>query len=86
MENEYHIWIKFPPSFPVTRIANKKTSRWAGIMPNEPLKIKKRDEDSNRVINVHISNETLAGSREQLLTERDHYMMIRYGAGNIIIE
>lgn len=60
-------------------------------MPNEPLKIKKRGEDGNRVISVRISNETLA-ELDRIAAESNYSrneiinMMIRYGIENIIIE
>ena len=60
-------------------------------MPNEPLKIKKRGEDGNRVISVRISNETLA-ELDRIAAESNYSrneiinIMIRYGIENIIIE
>ena len=60
-------------------------------MNNEPLKIKKRGEDGNRIITVRIREETLAEldriaaetnySRNELIN-----IMLSYGVKNIEIE
>lgn len=60
-------------------------------MNNEPLKIKKRGEDGNRIITVRIKEETLAEldriaaetnySRNELIN-----IMLSYGVKNIEIE
>ncbi len=60
-------------------------------MNNEPLKIKKRGEDGNKVITVRIKEETLSAldkiagdnnySRNELIN-----IMLEYGVKNIQIE
>ena len=60
-------------------------------MKNEPLKIKKRGEDGNKIISVRISEETLSKldkiaaetnySRNELIN-----LMLAYGVENIEIE
>jgi len=60
-------------------------------MNNEPLKIKKRGEDGNKIISVRIKEETLAEldrisnecnySRNELIN-----MILSHGVKNIIIE
>lgn len=58
---------------------------------NEPLKIKRRGEDGNRVISVRIKEETLAAldkisadtnySRNELIN-----IILKHGVENIVIE
>ncbi len=60
-------------------------------MKNEPLKIKRRGEDGNKIISVRISEETLSKldkiaaetnySRNELIN-----LMLAYGVENIEIE
>ena len=60
-------------------------------MNNEPLKIKKRGEDGNKIISVRIKEETLAEldrisnecnySRNELIN-----MILSHGVKNLIIE
>ncbi len=60
-------------------------------MKNEPLKIKKRGEDGNKIISVRISEDTLSKldkiaaetnySRNELIN-----LMLAYGVENIEIE
>ncbi len=60
-------------------------------MKNEPLKIKRRGEDGNKIISVRISEETLAKldkiaadtnySRNELIN-----LILAYGVDNIEIE
>ncbi len=61
------------------------------IMPSEPLKIKKRGEDGNRIITVRIKEDILTAldnlaaetnySRNELIN-----IILRHGVENIIIE
>ena len=60
-------------------------------MKNEPLKIKRRGEDGNRVITVRIKEETL--SKIDKIAFETHYsrnelinIMLEYGVKNIQIE
>lgn len=60
-------------------------------MSNEPLKIKKRGEDGNRVISVRISNETLA-KLDRIAAESNYSrneiinIILNYGIDHVVIE
>lgn len=60
-------------------------------MNNEPLKIKKRGEDGNRVITVRIKEETLA-ELDRIAAETNHSrnelinLILSHGVKNIVIE
>lgn len=60
-------------------------------MTNEPIKIKRRGEDGNRVISVRISNETLA-ELDRIASESNYSrneiinIILDHGVKNILIE
>lgn len=60
-------------------------------MINEPIKIKRRGEDGNRVISVRISNETLV-ELDRIASESNYSrneiinIILKYGVKNVVIE
>lgn len=60
-------------------------------MKNEPLRIKRRGEDGNRIISVRISEETLS-KLDQIASETNYSrnelinLILAYGVENIEIE
>ena len=60
-------------------------------MKNEPLRIKKRGEDGNRVITVRIKEDTLA-ALEKIAAEANYSrnelinLILKHGVENMIIE
>lgn len=60
-------------------------------MKNEPLKIKKRGEDGNKIISVRISEDTLS-KLDKIASETNYSrnelinLMLAYGVENIEIE
>ncbi len=60
-------------------------------MNNEPLKIKRRGEDGNKIISVRISEDTLI-KLDKIASETNYSrnelinIMLSYGVKNIIIE
>ena len=60
-------------------------------MKNEPLRIKKRGEDGNRIISVRISEDTLS-KLDKIATETNYSrnelinLILAYGVENVEIE
>ena len=60
-------------------------------MTNEPLIIKKRGEDGNRIITIRIREDTLA-KLDRLATESNHSrnelinLILSHGVDNVVIE
>lgn len=58
---------------------------------NEPLKIKKRGEDGNRIISIRISEDTLS-KLDKIATESNYSrnelinVILKHGVENIIVE